>query len=185
MRTLLRLNALIHVQSPSPLRWTAAAAACLLFAACGASAGSASDAGTVTDVANAQGADVGQQGGDAGVSDGGSDGSSVDSTTGSADTWGNYAQGFFVTYCTSCHTVGASGDPTVGTALDFTHYGQVQAHGASIQCGVAVTQDPSWSCASFPPARQFPICNSGCTNPKPSNAERTRLSAWITAGMPQ
>jgi hypothetical protein len=88
------------------------------------------------------------------------------------DTWATYAQGFFATYCVSCH--GAQ-DPT---GRDFTVQANVETNKLVIRCGVAVTQDPSWSCASLPAAKQFPIGNG----PKPSDAERGRIVAWITAG---
>jgi len=91
-----------------------------------------------------------------------------------ADTWTSYAQGFFTTYCTSCHD---AKDPT---GLDFTIQADVENEKLAIRCGVAVAQDPSWSCGATPTPKQFPIG----TGPKPSDAERTRLVAWITAGSP-
>lgn len=104
---------------------------------------------------------------------------------GASDTWSNYAQGFFAMYCTSCHTVGGEGDPTASVGLDFTQYAQVQSQGPIIRCGTAATQDSAWACGRSPPPSQFPICNTGCTNPKPTDAERARIAAWITAGMPE
>jgi hypothetical protein len=101
---------------------------------------------------------------------------------GGGDTWASFAQGFFASYCVSCHSPGGS-DPNGGK--DFTQYASVLANAPTIRCGVAVTQDPSWSCAAFPPPKQFPICNTGCTNAKPTDAERDRLVAWIGAGLPQ
>jgi hypothetical protein len=49
-----------------------------------------------------------------------------------------------------------------------------------MRCGVAVTQDPSWNCSPSIAAKQFPIGNGA----KPSDAERDRIVAWITAGEP-
>jgi len=95
------------------------------------------------------------------------------------DTWTNYAGGFFTQYCVECHTAKDT------TGLDFTQYAIVYKNRATIRCGVCVQQDPSWSCAAFPPAKQFPINDSTGTNPKPSDAERDRLVAWIDAGAPQ
>lgn len=119
---------------------------------------------------------------------GGTDsGSPADSGTGNdggscpdagQDTWCNYVQGFFTTYCDSCHTPGGQGDPS-GANLDFTMFTDVQANALTIRCGVAETQDPSWSCTV--PAHQFPI-GSG---PFPSNADRSRIVAWVDAGTPQ
>ena len=91
-----------------------------------------------------------------------------------ADTWANYGAGFFSTYCVSCH------DAKDSTGRDFTMQSKVETEKLTIRCGVAVTQDPTWKCAASPAAKQFPI-GSG---PKPSDAERTRLVAWITAGAP-
>lgn len=99
---------------------------------------------------------------------------------GTPDTWTNWASGFFVSYCVSCHNPGDAGDPA-GTSFDFELYTDVVTNAATIRCGVAVAQDPAWSCGAFPPPRQFPIG----TGPKPSDAERGRLVAWIDAGTPQ
>ncbi|MHB1844857.1 MAG: hypothetical protein ACYCWW_08505, partial [Deltaproteobacteria bacterium] len=108
---------------------------------------------------------------------GGSTGGTLDA--GSGDTWSSWASPDFVkTYCISCHVPGGQGDPQ-GAGLDFTQYADVQANAQTIRCGVAVTQDPSWSCAV--PAEQFPIGNG----PMPTSAERDRLVAWIGAGLPQ
>jgi hypothetical protein len=117
---------------------------------------------------------------DAGVPDSGvPDAGNMDA--GAADTWSNWANAdFFQRYCTSCHTPGSQGDPT-GANLDFTGYTDVAAKAAEIRCGTAVTQDPAWGCAAFPPAKQFPVG----TGPKPTDAERDRLVAWIDAGFPQ
>jgi hypothetical protein len=91
-----------------------------------------------------------------------------------ADTWVSYAAGFFKTYCTECHD---AQDPT---GRDFDVQATVEANKLDIRCGVAVSQDPSWACKPSIPAKQFPIG----TGPKPSDAERTRLVAWISAGAP-
>lgn len=65
--------------------------------------------------------------------------------------------------------------------LYFTSQANVETQKDVIRCGVCVTQDPSWSCpSSGPPAKQFPI-GSGA---KPSDTERNRIVAWITAGAP-
>ena len=105
--------------------------------------------------------------------DSGSGTSSGDSGA-SGDTWANYAAGFFTTYCTSCHNSSDS------TGRDFTVQAIVLQNKVAMRCGVAVTQDPSWNCAASPVAKQFPIG----TGPKPTDAERDRIVAWITAGEP-
>ena len=91
-----------------------------------------------------------------------------------ADTWTNYAANFFVTYCDSCHD---AQDPT---GRDFSVQTTVAANMAVMRCGVAAVQDPSWNCGTSASPRQFPIGNG----PKPTDAERARLVAWITAGEP-
>ena len=91
-----------------------------------------------------------------------------------ADTWTSYAQGFFTMYCTSCHD---AEDPT---GRNFMVQTNVENEKLVIRCGVAVAQDPGWSCGASPTPKQFPI-GSG---PKPSDADRTRLVAWITGGAP-
>lgn len=107
------------------------------------------------------------------------DDGSADADSGTNDTWALYAQGFFNHYCVECHT---AADPA---GLDFTQYSIVFKNRSTIRCGVCVTQDPSWSCAAFPPAKQFPIDDQTKTNPKPTDAERDRIVAWIGAGAPQ
>jgi hypothetical protein len=94
------------------------------------------------------------------------------------DTWASWAQGFFATYCVECH---AASDPK---GRDYTMQANVEREKGEIRCGVASVQDPAWACAAFPPPKQFPISNAMKTNPKPSDAERARLVAWIAAGAP-
>jgi hypothetical protein len=91
-----------------------------------------------------------------------------------ADTWANYAAGFFVTYCVSCHNAKDT------TGRDYSIQANVAKDKTAMRCGVAATQDPTWNCAASPVAKQFPIGNG----PKPSDAERARIVAWITAGEP-
>ncbi len=128
--------------------------------------------------------DAGAQ--DSGVPDAGApDAGTADAGPGDAgadtDTWTNWASAdFFAVYCVSCHTPGASGDPS-GAHLDFTTYADVATNAAAIRCGTSVAHDPSWSCGASPAAKQFPI-GSG---PKPTDDERNRLVAWIDAGYPQ
>jgi hypothetical protein len=110
---------------------------------------------------SAQAGDLAQGGGDGATS----------------DTWANFGQAFFASYCTSCHSpTGTDPGPK-----DFTMYSSVLANAPEIRCGVAVTQDAAWMCAAFPPPKQFPVG----TGPKPTDAERDRLVQWIGAGLPQ
>ncbi len=97
-----------------------------------------------------------------------------------ADTWASYAQSFTATYCVECH------DAKDTKGRDYTQYAKVAAEKAEIRCGVAASQDAAWSCASFPPARQFPIDDGKSPpNAKPSDAERARFVAWLSAGAPE
>jgi hypothetical protein len=93
------------------------------------------------------------------------------------DTWTNYADGFFKKYCVECHS------PTVDPMYDFTQYVIVKKDSAIIRCGVAATQQSG--CGVSPPPKQFPISDMAGTNPKPSDAERDRIVAWIEAGLPE
>jgi hypothetical protein len=95
-----------------------------------------------------------------------------------ADTWNNWAGGFFIKYCDECHSVN---DPS---GLDFGVQATVVANKSTIRCGACAMQDPSWGCPASPPAKQFPISDTAGTNPKPTDAERDRLVAWIGAGCP-
>jgi hypothetical protein len=113
-----------------------------------------------------------------GSSSSGSSSSGGGGDASSGDTWASWSQGFFSTYCVECH--GAS-DPT---GRDFTQQSVVVANKDTIRCGVCVQQDPSWSCPANLPAKQFPISDSTASNPKPTDAERDRVVAWITAGCP-
>jgi hypothetical protein len=101
------------------------------------------------------------------------DGGSLDGSA-QGDTWVTYAAGFFRTYCTACH------DGQDSTGRDYTVQANVAKDKDAMRCGVAAAQDPKWSCAASPMARQFPI-GSG---PKPTDAERARIVAWIDAGEP-
>jgi hypothetical protein len=95
---------------------------------------------------------------------------------GGGDTWANYAQGFFAMYCVECHN---AADPT---QRDYDKLADVMKDSATIRCGVAAVAQPG--CGSSPPPKQFPISDANGTNPKPSDAERARIVAWIDAGLP-
>jgi hypothetical protein len=90
-------------------------------------------------------------------------------------TWTNYAQAFFQHYCVSCH------NPT-GTASvqDFNQYAVVKSNAALIRCGVAPMGMLPSGCSGNPAAGQFPID----PGPKPSDAERLAIVAWIDSGAP-
>ena len=140
--------------------------AAILGASCssGSSHSATSDAG-----ADGPSAPMGAR--DAGVvedSGGASDGMAT------PDTWENYAKNFFATYCTSCH------NPMDPTGRDYNIQVDVLSDKSAMRCGVASSQDPAWNCGPSPVAKQFPIGNG----PKPSNAERARIVAWINAGEP-
>jgi hypothetical protein len=92
------------------------------------------------------------------------------------DTWATFAEGFFGSYCTSCHP-----NQPASAEQDFTQYAEVFQYRNEIGCGVRPIEvpDPQPSCAY--PAEQFPIGNG----PMPTSAERARVVAWIAAGAPE
>jgi hypothetical protein len=98
--------------------------------------------------------------------------------TAGSDSWGSYAQGFFSSYCVSCHN-----DDNAGVAArDLHQRAVVDAEADEIACGLSKSSS-DWNargCMGFPLARQFPAGNGA----KPSDAERDRLIAWIDAGRP-
>lgn len=94
------------------------------------------------------------------------------STGAGADTWLSFANGFFTTYCHACHGPGDQ-------LRDYSLLTEVMGESAKIRCGTAVTRPAD--CNGAPGPKQFPIGNG----PKPSDAERDRLVAWIDAGLPE
>jgi hypothetical protein len=136
---------------------------------------------------NACGDDASRPGADAGARDGSSSDASADPDAGTlvvdaggtttdagtdapaADTWMTFAEGFFATYCTECHS---------GGTRDYRTIDDVMRDTATIRCGVS--PDALSGCGSFPPPSQFPVG----TGPRPSDEERQRLVAWIDAGLP-
>jgi hypothetical protein len=135
-------------------------------------AGGAADSGGATDSSSVEAGGVTDS---SWVDEGGS---AEASAADGGDTWASWAQGFFATYCIECH---AASDPT---GRNYTIQANVERDKREIRCGVAAVQDPAWGCASFPPAKKFPISDPAGTNPKPSDGERARVVAWITAGAP-
>lgn len=113
-----------------------------------------------------------------GGDDGGSTAAQDAAAPDGGDTWASWAQGFFATYCVECH---GPSDPTM---RDYTKYADVLRDKDTIRCGVAAEQPQAWSCPPFPPPRQFPITDDAGTNPKPTDALRARVVAWIDAGCP-
>ena len=124
-----------------------------------------------------------------GVSSGGTGGCATtvsDATLPSAPTWCNYAQAFVSTYCLGCHQPGGQ-----ASAVDFGSLANVASHDTDIRCGVCVPQagssavcegaQTSWNCSNSPASPgQFPI-GSG---PHPTDAQRTALVSWVSAGSP-
>ena len=111
---------------------------------------------------------------------------------GSGDTWDNYAKGFFKTYCVECHNPTVP-SPTSFPKQDFNIYADVKGLDSTVRCGVTPKGKvlPGCPATGFPPPGQFPISNgmgpdpSVGTNPRPSDADRLRIVAWINAGAPQ
>lgn len=86
------------------------------------------------------------------------------------DTWASFAMGFMATYCVECHD---------GPPRDYRTIDEVRRDRDTIACGVSL--EARDGCGSFPSPGQFPV-GSG---PRPSDAERARLVAWIDAGLPE
>jgi hypothetical protein len=113
---------------------------------------------------------------------------------GSGDTWNNFAKGFSKTYCVECHNP-TKPNPAIDPKQDFNIYADVKGLDSTIRCGVAPAGQVQSGCPTgpkaFPPPGQFPISNemgsnpSVGTNPRPSDADRLRMVAWINAGAPQ
>jgi len=113
-----------------------------------------------------------------------------DPPDGSVVTWDNWASGFSSFYCVSCHNpdapCGGSGchtpsDPAVYMLLfDMRDKSAWTDRAATIQCGIAATQDPSRSC-DVPPDT-YPKAGNG--NPFPTDHARGIIVDWIEAGCP-
>lgn len=96
---------------------------------------------------------------------------------GAADeTWGNFAQGFFATYCVECHD-------TSMPMHDYATIDDVKVDKDLIRCGVSSTKLSG--CGDYPAPEQFPIDNAAGDNPKPDLITRSRLVSWIDAGLPE
>lgn len=108
---------------------------------------------------------------DAGVDAGATDAGATDAGTADAsvpDTWSNFGQTFFATYCVACHS---------GGLRDYRTITQVQRDFAHVRCGVSAVARTD--CGGAPAPRQFPA-GSGV---KPTDPERARLVAWIDSGL--
>lgn len=101
-------------------------------------------------------------------------------------TWDGWAGAFVRDYCVECHQPSAPcggsgchapGDPAL---FDFHDESAVVSRADAIRCGIAVTQDPSWSCSGISP-KQFPVVGD---NPLPVDEQRALMVDWIDAGCP-
>lgn len=144
----------------------ALALAFLLASGCGDDDRGAVDAGSTPGDGGGAPSDAGTGGADAGGSDAGT--GDVDAGS-SGDTWDGWAQEFFASYCTECHS---------GGTRDYTTIEDVMRDADTIRCGASPTALEG--CGSWPPPAQFPVG----TGPKPSDSERERLVAWIDDGLP-
>jgi hypothetical protein len=87
------------------------------------------------------------------------------------DTWDDYAQGFFSSYCVECHN-------PMDAARDYNKLADVMRDAPAIRCGVAPVKESG--CGASPAPKQFPVG----AGPKPSDDERARIVKWIEAGTP-
>ncbi len=94
------------------------------------------------------------------------------------DTWDNFAQDFFVSYCGPCHEEGGAG---AGGGL-YANLEDVMEDADPIACGTTLSEQyrEERGCNYGRSAGQFPAGNG----PQPTEEERERLIAWIDAGMP-
>jgi hypothetical protein len=83
------------------------------------------------------------------------------------DTWGTFAQAWFASYCTRCHSSTATNRNGAPVGYDWDQYAKVQQYAAAIRDAVGVS--------IFMPLDA----------PMPTCAERQRLVRWIDAGLPQ
>jgi len=95
------------------------------------------------------------------------DATPTSSDAATADTWTNFAEQFFVTYCQDCHGPG-------DTLRDYSVLSMVKAEQDKIRCGVSATTLANCTIS----AGMFPV-GSG---PKPDAAARARLVKWIDDG---
>jgi hypothetical protein len=102
-------------------------------------------------------------------------------------TWDGWAGAFVRDYCVECHSptapCGGSGCHATGDPVLFDLHDEsaVTARAATIQCGIATQQDPSWNCGSVG-TKAFPVENGG--NPLPTDPQRALVVGWIEAGCP-
>ena len=150
--------------------------ALILCAACGDSAGAGGAGGGSSSTSTST--STGQSSSTHGATTTSVSGATVSGSTatgGTSDTWTNFGQQFFATYCVECHGAG-------NAMRDYTTLAGVNANAAEVRCGTAPVLEPT--CSGFPPPNQFPIPNGTNSNPKPSAADRARVVAWIDAGLP-
>ncbi|MGO8994530.1 MAG: hypothetical protein ACLQVI_14520 [Polyangiaceae bacterium] len=101
--------------------------------------------------------------------------------------WDGWAGEFVTDYCVSCHSPTApcfgsgchyAGDPRTP---NFEEKSAVVADAPTIQCGIAVSQAPSWNCGATAP-ESFPVSNGD--NPIPTDEQRDLMVGWVEAGCP-
>jgi len=109
---------------------------------------------------------------------------------GGAVTWADWVSGFSNVYCVACHNpqapCGGSGchipsNPQVyALSFDLREKSSWTDRAARIQCGIVVTQDPSWTC-DVPP-ETYPKMAAG--HPLPTDEGRAAVADWIETGCP-
>ena len=90
-------------------------------------------------------------------------------------TYANFAQGFFGTYCTRCHSVSKTGADRTGAPADinFDTLQGIQQLSGLIDQVAGMNPDGSVKKDLMP-----------FTPPDPPDADRQRLACWIAAGLP-
>ena len=141
-------------------------------ASTGATSSDSTSAATSSSAGTTDGATTGGTAG-ATTTDSGGSSSGAGSTGGAGATWNGFAADFFETYCGECHWEGDA------AGRDYSTLAGVMAESVKIRCGVTPTALAD--CGAGPSPNQVPVGGG----PKPSDADRNALVAWIEAGLPE
>jgi hypothetical protein len=92
------------------------------------------------------------------------------------DTYASFAEGFFSSYCTSCHGPGGS-----VSYIDLSIYAGVVEEQATIRCGVSPVQLDDCGAAPGLYRPRFPVGPGA----RPEDDERQQIVDWIDNGLPE
>ncbi len=94
----------------------------------------------------------------------------------SGDTWESFAQPFFATNCTSCHSTANVGTARNGAPEDFNWDDEASVRMQLVLIRRAAGPTTATTSPYMPP--------SDSTGPRPSESDRQRLADWIDDGAP-